>query len=135
MNLNKNSVNYLFLTSRKEGEKNEFSLDFFFFFGTKFFWPWLVGTSRYCKSMANDGNSFHPLLNSTWNSIFVLHTAQNLKFSIRDFFSKCDQIRSLLRISSHLLKKSLMESFIFCTVIVSWLTWGFLKGLLSMSND
>ena len=39
-----------------------------------------------------------------------------MKFSIKDFFSKCDQIRSKLRIWSHLLKKSLMENFIFCTV-------------------
>ena len=42
------------------------------------------------------------------------HTAQQMKFSIKDFFSKCDQIRSFLRIWSHLLKKSLMENFIFC---------------------
>ena len=40
-------------------------------------------------------------------------TAQKIKFSIKDFFSKCDQIRSFLRIWSHLLKKSLMKSFIF----------------------
>ena len=40
-------------------------------------------------------------------------TAQRVKFSIKDFFSKCDQIRSFLRIWSHLLKKSLMENFIF----------------------
>ena len=39
-----------------------------------------------------------------------------MKFSIKDFFSKCDQIRSFLRISSHLLKKSLMKNFI-CAVI------------------
>ena len=39
-----------------------------------------------------------------------------MKFSIKDFFSKCDQIRNFLRIWSHLLKKSLMENFIFCTV-------------------
>ena len=32
-----------------------------------------------------------------------------MKFSIKDFFSKCDQIRSFLWIWSHLLKKSLME--------------------------
>ena len=32
---------------------------------------------------------------------------------MKDFFSKCDQIRSFLRIWSHLLKKSLMENFIF----------------------
>ena len=31
VNLNKYSVNYLVLTSRKEGEKNKFSLEFFFF--------------------------------------------------------------------------------------------------------
>ena len=41
---------------------------------------------------------------------------QKMKFSIKDFFSKCDQIGSFLRIWSHLLKKSLMENFIFCAV-------------------
>ena len=40
-------------------------------------------------------------------------TAQKLKFSIKDFFSKCNKIRSFLWIWSHLLKKSLMENFIF----------------------
>ena len=44
------------------------------------------------------------------------NTAQNMKFSIKDFFSKCDQIRRFLRIWSHLLKKSLMENFMFCAV-------------------
>ena len=39
-----------------------------------------------------------------------------MKFSIKDFFSKCDQIGSFLRISSQLLKKSLMENFVSCTV-------------------
>ena len=43
-------------------------------------------------------------------------TAQKMKFSIKDFFSKCDQIRSFLRIWSHLLKKSLLEKFIYCAV-------------------
>ena len=43
-------------------------------------------------------------------------TAQKMKFSTKDFFRKCDQILSLLRIWSHLLKKSLMENFIFCAV-------------------
>ena len=41
-----------------------------------------------------------------------------MKFFIEDFFSKCDQIRSFLRIWSHLLKKSLMENFIFGPVKV-----------------
>ena len=38
-----------------------------------------------------------------------------MKFSIKDFFSKCDQ----MRIWSYLLKKSLMENFIFCAVYSS----------------
>ena len=43
-------------------------------------------------------------------------TAQKMKFSVKDFFSKCDQIRSFLWIWSHLRKKSLIENFIFCAV-------------------
>ena len=39
-----------------------------------------------------------------------------MKFSIKDFLNKCDQIRRNLRISSYLPKKSLMENFIFCAV-------------------
>ena len=42
------------------------------------------------------------------------HNAQKMKFSIKDFFSKYDQIRSFLWIWSHSLKKSLTEIFIFC---------------------
>ena len=38
-----------------------------------------------------------------WRSL----NAQKMKISIKDFFSKCDP---------HLLKKSLMENFIFCRV-------------------
>ena len=41
-----------------------------------------------------------------------------MKFSIKDFFSKCDQIRSFLRIWSGLLKKSLMDNFIFGAVLL-----------------
>ena len=48
----------------------------------------------------------------------ICNTAQKMKFSIKDFFSKCDQICNILRIWSHLLKKSLKENFIFCTVQV-----------------
>ena len=39
-----------------------------------------------------------------------------MKFSIKDFFGKRDQIRIFLRIWSHLMKKSLMENFILCAV-------------------
>ena len=42
-----------------------------------------------------------------------------MKFSITDFFNKCDQVRSFLRIWSHLLKKPLMENFIFRAVLVN----------------
>ena len=46
-----------------------------------------------------------------------IFAAQKMEFSIKDFFSKYDQIRRFLRIWSHLLKKSLRENFIFCAVI------------------
>ena len=39
-----------------------------------------------------------------------------MKFSVNDFPSKYDEIRRKLRIWSHLLEKSLIESFIFCAV-------------------
>ena len=45
----------------------------------------------------------------------IIHR-KKIKFPINDFFSKCDQIRSFLRIWSHLPKKSLRENFIFCAV-------------------
>ena len=40
-----------------------------------------------------------------------------MKFCIKNFINKCDQIRKKLRIWSHLLKKSLMKNFIFCAGI------------------
>ena len=47
----------------------------------------------------------------------LLHnTAQKIKFSIKDFLSKCDQVCRFLRTWSHLLKKSLMENFVFYAV-------------------
>ena len=50
------------------------------------------------------------------SSMNGVNTARKMKFSFKDFFSKCDQIRSFLRIWSHLLKKSSMGNFIFCAV-------------------
>ena len=38
---------------------------------------------------------------------------QKMNFLIKDFFIKCDQIRTFLRIWSHLLKKFFMKNFIF----------------------
>ena len=48
--------------------------------------------------------------------------AQKMKCSIKNFFSKCDQIHKKLRIWSHLLKKSLMGN-IFCAVNVAYYQW------------
>ena len=42
--------------------------------------------------------------------------AQKMKFCIKVFFSKRDQIHKFLPIRSDLLKKSLMEDIIFCVV-------------------
>ena len=39
-----------------------------------------------------------------------------MRFSNKDFLSKCDQICSFLRIWSHLLRKSLIENFILCAL-------------------
>ena len=49
-----------------------------------------------------------------------LHCIKNkvLKFPIKDFFSKYEQIQSKLRIWTHLLKKFLIKIFIFCAVFV-----------------
>ena len=47
----------------------------------------------------------------------LLSTAPKIKFFTKDFFNKCDPIRRKLRIWLHLLKKSLMENFVFlCSV-------------------
>ena len=53
-----------------------------------------------------------------------------IKFSIKDFFSKCDQLRSFLRIWSHLLKKPFMEtrgrvSSYYCSHCSPYLTFQF----------
>ena len=64
------------------------------------------------------------LYDSSW---LTLH--KEMKFSINDFFNKCDQIRSFLRIWSHLLKKSVMENFILYAVLIGqlnpiqWAAW------------
>ena len=51
-------------------------------------------------------------------SMNIKFTAQKMNFSTKDFFSKCDQIRRFLRIWSHLLKKSLVEKFIFWAMVL-----------------
>ena len=71
-----------------------------------------------------------------------------MKFSVNDFFSKCDQIRRRMRIWSHLLMKFLMEKFIFCVVYIQyiivpddwgdpapWFVFGFRKTLYDCSTE
>ena len=55
------------------------------------------------------------------------------KLSFKNFFSKCDQIHSKLRIWSQLLRKSLTENFIFCALQNDFKNWnskkfGFIKN-------
>ena len=56
-------------------------------------------------------------INSVFHKVLAL-TARKMKFPIKNFCSKCDQIRRKMQILSHLLKKSLMENFIFCVVSI-----------------
>ena len=64
----------------------------------------------------------------------MIFIAQKVKFSIKDFFSKYDQIRRKLWIWSHLLKKSLMENFIICAVIDDTLSVNFRVSVISFSR-
>ena len=75
---------------------------------------------------------WYPPSSFFWN--LALFNAQKTKFSVRDFFSKCDPVSKKLRTWSHLLKKSLMENFIFRTVswIIHWASsQNFLKNSYS----
>ena len=60
--------------------------------------------------------------------IFAGYHCTKMKFCIKDFFSKCDQIHSFLQIWSRLLKKPLIENFIFCAIYVTtfFFCWIFL---------
>ena len=56
---------------------------------------------------------YAPTTNAATHLIIDKLTAHKMKFSIRDFFSKCDQI---LDPWLHLLKKLLMENFTICAL-------------------
>ena len=72
--------------------------------------------------LSNFSKIFEKLIYNQVNS----YTAQAMKFSIKDFFSKYGQSRRELQIWSHLLKKSLMENFIFCAVILCFIIYMYL---------
>ena len=71
---------------------------------TPIFWNCDCSKSICCRNIAK--------MKISMVKTFVQRTAQK-KFSIKDFFSKCNQICSFLRDWTHLLKKALMENF-FC---------------------
>ena len=56
-----------------------------------------------------------------------------MKFPIKDFFSKYDQFRSFLWIWSHLVKKLLMENFIFLYSVIH--TNNFIQMVFSKRNS
>ena len=94
-------------------------------FHAVFYFPLLLLTAllwkKYLKTF-----KFVDLM-AEWWKLYTKLTSQKIKFPIKDFFSKYVQIHSFLWIWSYLLNKSLMESFIFCTVFQSgpWLDVGY----------
>ena len=82
----------------------------------------LLATNYFYKTL------YHRRLTGLWIRLCLLNrkfqkcwpfaavSLRKIKSSIKHFFSKCDEIRRILRIWSHLLKKSLIENFIFCAV-------------------
>ena len=73
--------------------------------------------NRFKKENATE-NLLYQLFFSNTKATKASINAEKMKFSINDFFSKYDQICRKLQIWSHLLKKSLMENFIFCAVLI-----------------
>ena len=57
--------------------------------------------------------SFHYWFFTSLSIILGIYTAQEMKFSIQDFFTKCDQIHRFLQNWSHLAKISLMNTSFF----------------------
>ena len=92
--------------------KPSFLQNFFLFFSIHINAPVSVETWDKHKKELVIENNFIIFLKFTKNET----TAQKMKISIKDFFSKCDQMRRKLRIWSHVLKKSLIENLLFCVV-------------------
>ena len=75
---------------------------------------WIFDISRFLQRLMHRWFSPKNCLDN--QNILQKNTAQKLKFSVKDFFSNCDDIRRKLLIWTHLLKKSLMENFSFCAI-------------------
>ena len=48
----------------------------------------------------------------------VMYTARKIKFPVKGIFKKCEKIRRKIRTCLHLPKKSLMENFVSCGVVI-----------------
>ena len=86
---------------------------------------WSLKVYFRAKNKERQGSDFKRTTGRAWkfDCIKYRYTTQNMTFIIKDFFSKRDQIRSSLRIRSHLMKKSLMKNFIFCAVLLHLISW------------
>ena len=82
---------------------------------------WVANYSYFnIKSVTSVTDAYFRTLSCIYETRYLAgFTAQKMKFSIKNFLSKCDQIHRKLRIWSHLLKKSWTENFIFCAVVLS----------------
>ena len=69
-----------------------------------------------CEKLLFSFAEFQQRISSLPTEKCLTHAAQNMKFCIKDFFSKCEQILSFLRIWSNSPNKSLMENFILWAV-------------------
>ena len=88
-------------------------------FGEKVFigqlnWRWIHIYLKFISRNTEISNSIFPL----FISFTFSHSTIKKDFFIKYLFSKCDEICCKLH-SSHLLTKSLMGNFIFCTVFTA----------------
>ena len=81
-------------------------------------------------------NRINIYISRIFGEILKKHTLQQKKkFSMKDFFSKCDQIRSFLRSCSHFLKKSLTENFSFCAMTtIHFCSMFYIKSYMNLTE-
>ena len=81
-------------------------------------------------------NFFTNIHEQLLNTFLNCRNAEKMKVSIKDFFGNCDKIRRFLRNWPHLLKKSLIENFIFVQFVSILIrTQNFLMKLIMQHNE
>ena len=94
---------------------------------------YLINMNLFTHDTTNHEDFISKFYSHKYEFLFVnFCIAQKMKFSIKDFFSECDQILSLLRVWSHLLKKSLIENFIFCAALDVLRSPGYVSNALEV---